>query len=194
MQTIRASLAMLALLVLSACYVPVTLHPLGSTTGLKTDPAILGSWKGKGDDDEHKTGFYHFLTQSDGTVIALLVPGKGKATDVLIAKMTMTRLGKNGFLNVRLMDNMKTETKDQPAGTVPVLYRIDAKGTLSLYMLDETLTKDAIKAHKIAGTDGQTTTGDAAITADGPALDKFFASPAGVALFAKPFAVLHRDD
>jgi hypothetical protein len=194
MQSVRFTLAILALLVLAACYPPVTRNPIGTTVGLKPDPAILGTWKSQPDPDNHRAGYYHFLSQQDGAITVVLVPDKGDASDVLLARLTTARLGKVGFMNVRLMDTPKTEAKDQPPGTVPILYRIDAKGILSLYMLDEDLTKAAIKAHKLAGDAGKEGTDDATITADGPALDKFFQSPAGLALFTKPFGVLHRID
>ena len=64
--------------------------------------------------------------------------------------------------------------------------------TLTLSLMDEKPTKDAIRAGKIKGTPGQGDMGDAVITADARALDAFFKSPAAAALFAKPFFTLRK--
>jgi hypothetical protein len=192
MKSIRSSLAILALLALAACYPPTTDHPIGTSAGLKPDPMFEGTWKAGPDPDEHKIGYYHFLPGSDGTITALLVPDKGAPTDVVVVRFTTAHLGKWGFMNVRLLDGMTTESKDQPSGSIPVLYHFDGANTLSFSMLDEDHLKEAINAHRIAGGPSPYDKNDIAITADGPALDKFFQSAAGVALFTKPFAVLHK--
>ena len=75
---------------------------------------------------------------------------------------------------------------------MPVLYRIDAKGRLTLSLMNEDGTKAAMRAGKIKGTIEKGEYGDAMITADPAALDKFLASPAAAALFAKPFFTLHK--
>ncbi len=96
-------------------------------------------------------------------------------------------------MNVRLVS-----TGDKPEGphpgTIPMLYQIDAKGTLTIAMLKESLVKDAIRAGKIAGDAGKQSMDDAVITADGPALDRFLTSRSGLMLFDKPFLVAHRVD
>ena len=43
--------------------------------------------------------------------------------------------------------------------------------------------RDAIKAGTIGGTVGKDGAGDAVVTSDGPALDKYFLSKTGLALF-----------
>ncbi len=47
-----------------------------------------------------------------------------------------------------------------------------------------------MKSGKIKGTIGKGQFGDVTITADGPALDTFFQSPAGLALYKKPFGLM----
>ena len=185
---------MLALLALTACYPPTTDHPVGTTAGLKPDPMLEGTWKATPDptSDDKQVGFYHFLPNKDGTITVLLVPEKGAASDVLALKITTAHFGKAGFMNVRLLDGLTTEAKDQPSGTVPVLYYFDNPTTLRYTLLDEDLVQDAIKAHKIAGGPSAYDKNDVAISADGATLDKFFASPAGLALFKKQFQVLHK--
>jgi hypothetical protein len=193
MRSIRSSLAILAVLALAACYPPTTDHPIGTTTGLKPDPLLEGTWKAtEPDPKEHKVAYYHFLPDKDGTITAILVPDKGAPSDLLMVRLTTAHLGKSGFMNVRLLDGIKTEAKDQPSGTLPILYLFDGPNTLRFTMLDEDRVKDAIKAHKVAGGPSPYDKNDIVITADGPALDKFFQSAAGLALFTKTFAVLHR--
>jgi hypothetical protein len=126
-------------------------------------------------------------------MFAVIVPDRGDDFNVAILKLTTVRFGNFGFLNVRWMMDPKHELPDQPPGTIPVLYRFDAKGELVIYVPDEHATDDAIRAHKIAGTlDSGGTDHTTLVTADGASLDRFFRSPAGLALYQKPFAVLTR--
>lgn len=192
MKIIRLLLSAAALVALAACYPPVTTHPVGSTVGFKSDPSLAGLWKARPDADNQGSYYYHLLEEKDGTMFAVLVPDNyGHAKDVMMFKFKTARLGKNfGYLNVRAMMDPEHESPDQPSGTVLVLYRLEANGKLQIFMLDEDKTKDAIRAHKIAGTAGKAGTDDAVITADSATLDKVFRSPAGLALFEKPFATL----
>lgn len=183
---------MLALLALTACYPPTTDHPVGTSVGLKTDPMLAGTWKAVPDGDDKQVGYYHFLSNKDGTFTLLLVPDKGGPTDVMTLKLTTARLGKAGFMNVRLLDGLTKDAKDQPSGSVPVLYYFDNPTTLRYTLLDDSLVAEAIKAHKIAGGPSAYDKNDVVITADGATLDKFFASPAGLALFKKQFLVMHK--
>ena len=196
MKSIRLAFLALAALALAACYPPTTKHPVGSTIGLKNDPLILGSWKAAPQTGakENEFFYFHFLAGKDG-ILAVLVPNGGAASDLVLVKLTTVRVGAVGILNARLVPGPDADTSnssDDPAGTIPVLYRLDARGRLLLFTLDEDATKNAIRAHRIAGTAGTSGTGDAVITADAPALDKFFRSPAGLALFKSQFQILTR--
>ncbi len=189
---ISKALALVAVLALAACYPPVTLHPIGTTAGVQQDPVLSGTWKGT--DAQGKPGYVHFLARDNGAAtMVVLLPAQGSG-DVVIAVVTSVRFGHFGYLNARLTEANGEELKDQPPGTVPVLYRLDAKGTLTLALMDETATKAAIAAGRIKGTAEKGETGDAVITADPKALDAFFASPAAAALFAAPFFTLHKVD
>ena len=196
MKAFPAALALAAALVLSACFPPTTSRPVGTTVGLKPDSALIGTWKGSSDDG--KPSYFHFMQQSDGSISALLVESGPKAEDWNFVMLTTARLGASRFMNARmLLSNGKPDSDNEgapPHGSVPVLYRIDAKGTLTLFMMDEPATKAAIRAGKIKGTIETGTMGDATITADPKALDKFLASPAGLALFVKPFFTLYKID
>ncbi len=196
MKAFPAVLALAAALLLSACFPPATVSPVGTTVGLKSDAALIGTWKGTGDDG--KPAYFHFLKHGDDSIDALLVVTGPKAEDWNYVTLTTAALGGSHFMNARLLlSNGKPDSDNTgapPHGSVPVLYRIDAKGILTLSMLDEPATKAAIRAGKIAGTVEKGDMGDAVITAPPAVLDKFIASPAGLALFRKPFFTLHKVD
>ncbi|HTP78012.1 MAG TPA: hypothetical protein VMJ73_13660 [Rhizomicrobium sp.] len=192
MKTFGLALAALAALALSACYPPTTTHPVGTTVGLKSDPALIGTWK-SGPDPDRKPGefyYYHFLTNKDGILVVMVPSTGGEASDVIAADITTAQFGKFGVMNATLVPPPDSDDKEPMPHSVPILYRTDAEGRITLYLPDEDATKDAIKAGKIAGDPGKSGTDDAVITADGPALDKFIASKEGQALYTKPFAVL----
>jgi hypothetical protein len=183
-----AALALCLGLVLSACYPPTTSHPVGVAG--KPDPALTGTWRGTNEDG--KPGYFHFLTPSDGAITVLIAEGGPKAEDWNVASVTASRLGANRFFNARLVSSNGKPEEGAPAGTVPILAKTDAKGQMSLFMMDETMVKAAITGGKIKGAIGQGQMGDAVITADAATLDKFLQTPAGLALFAKPFFVLKK--
>jgi hypothetical protein len=177
-----------AALLLGACYPPTTSHPIGA--GGKPDTALTGLWKGTSEDG--KPGYFHFLPQADGTISVIITDGGPKAEDWNYVTVTSATAGANRFLNARmLLSNGKAED-GAPAGTVPVLYRIDAKGVLTLAMMDETKVKAAITAHKIKGRIEPGSMGDATITADTATLNAFLKTPAGLALFDTPFFTLKK--
>jgi hypothetical protein len=188
MTKFHTTLALAAALILSACYPPTTSHPVGTTAGLKVDTALTGTWRGVADDG--KPSYFHFLAPSDGTQSVIIAESGPKAEDWNYVTLTTAKLGANRFMNARMeIANGKPESGDAeaPAGTVPVLYRIDAKGVMTLAMMDETAVKAAIRAGRIKGTIEKGEMGDAVITAEPAALDAFLATPAALALFAKPF-------
>jgi len=193
MRFVHAALAGLIAVALAGCFPPSTSHPVGLTAGLKADPALVGTWKGPGDDG--KIAYAHFLKQEDGSFAVLLVATGDKAEDWTLVTGTTATVGGHHFLNARLVSsNGKPET-GEPEGTMPLLYTIDAKGALTMRLMDEKATKALIKAGKIKGDQGQGDTGDAIITADPKALDAFMQTPAALAAFSsKPLFVLHKVD
>ena len=192
MKFVHLALAALIAVALAGCLPPSTSHPVGTTAGLKTDPALIGTWKGRSDDGQ--TVYVHFLKHDDALTI-LLVNSGDKSEDWDLLSGTTTTLGGHHFLNAQLISgNGITEKKGAPPVTMPVLYTIDAKGTLTLKLMDEKAAKALIKAGKIKGDPGQGDSGDAVITADSKALDAFMQSPAALATFVKPLFVLHKAD
>jgi hypothetical protein len=191
MKPVHALLAAIALL-LAGCYPPTTTHPVGTTAAQKPDPVLAGTWKGTGDDG--KPLYVHFLQQTDGSFTILLAETGAKAQDWNMVTATTAALGSHRFLNARLLSSNGKPEEGAPAGTIPVLYRLDAKGVLTVSLMDEGATKALIKAGKVKGDPGQGDTGDATITADPRALDAFMQTPAALATFKKPLFVLHRAD
>jgi hypothetical protein len=192
MKIVRHTLAVLAVFALAACLPPTTSHPVGSTVGFKTDPSLEGLWQ-TGPDSDGRVLYYHLLDTKNGTMFAVLVPNRAGDANVVMLSLKTARFGSFGFLNVRWMLDPKHELPGQSPGTIPVLYRFDGKDKLEIFIPDEGATDAAIDAHKIAGIkDNGTTDHTTLIAANGPALDQFFRSPAGLALYKKPFAVLTR--
>lgn len=193
MKFFRPFLAALAALALAACYPPTTSHPIGMTTGLKPDPVLTGLWKGHPPDPKQAGGYFHFLPQQDGSITVILVEsGEKPDGEWNLITLTTGKTGANRFINARILSsNGKPET-GAPSGTVPVLYRLDAKDRMTLYLMDETAVKGAITAGKIKGTIEKGSLGDAVITADPTELDAFMESPQALALFDKPFFILRK--
>jgi hypothetical protein len=186
-------LLLAAMVALAACYPPVTSHPVGSTSGLKPDPVLNGLWKGQPHDTSQRGVYFHFLPRPDGT-ITLISVATGDKPDADWNAMTMTtgRAGNNRFMNIRIESDNGKPDQEAPAGTIPVLYRLDAKGQITLWLTDEKAIKDAIKSGKLKGTLGKGDDGDAVITADPAALDRFMAGPAVRVLYPRPFFTLKR--
>ena len=188
MRRMSAVLALGAALILCACYPPTTSHPVGVAS--KPDPALTGAWRGV--DADGKPASFHFLTPSDGTITVLIAEAGPKAEDWNVASVTNGTVGANHFFSARLVSSNGKPEENAPAGTVPVLYKMDAKGRMTLFMMDEAAVKAAITGGKIKGTIEPGAMGDAVITADAATLDKFLATPAGLALFVKPFFTLKK--
>ena len=190
-------LAAVMAVALSACFPPTTTHPVGTTLGIKTDPVLAGTWKAdpSPDDPPGKFYYFHFLQAKDGGLLVLLVPSSsGDESDVIVAKITTARFARFGIMNATLIQSPDGNPMEGVLNPIPILYRLDDKGRMTLFLPDEDATKDAIKAGKIAGDAGQSGTTDAVITADGPALDAFIQSTAGQALYKKPMTILTKID
>ncbi len=143
MTKIKYVLALAATLALGACYPPITSHPVGTTAGLKPDLVLTGTWKGTNSDG--KPFYMHFLQQSDATLAVVIVESGPKAEDWNVVTATTATLGANHYMNAQLLwTNGKPE--NAPAGTVLVLYRLDARGALTFSLMDENAVKAAIAA------------------------------------------------
>ncbi len=183
-------------LMLAGCLPVTTKSPVGTTVGLGADPALIGTWMPvpDKDTDDGAPGYFHFFRNEDGTLAALLVStGNAKKTgEWSLYRITTARIGGRDYMNVRAVsDNGKTTT-DSDLGNIPINYRLDDDGTLSLYLIDEDAAKAAIASGAIEGEAGKDKSGDAVLTASPEKLDAFLASEAGQALFRRKLAVLRR--
>lgn len=208
MHALRFGLVIAAALLAAACLPVTSKVPIGTTVGLSADPALIGTWKvipekkkgpdGKDDNtSDGGPGYIHFLVASDGTMTALTIStgkaGPEKAEgDWSVFATGAAALGAYHYLNVRETFENGEPAKDKDAMNVPLLYKLDRGGRLTLYLIGEKAAKDAIAAGKIEGTVEQGDFGDAAITAPADKLDTFFASKDGAALFSEKLVTLKR--
>jgi hypothetical protein len=203
----RFVVALIAAVMLAGCGEVSTQYPVGSTTGLTPDPALIGTWwprAEKGDDvertaDGKHAGYIHVLPTREGPFEILLIslptkPGDNGGYEVYRA--SSGRAGENRYLNVVMLSPAGEKPQTLPKhGTTPILYRFEANGDLTLFKLDLDKAAAAVNAGRIAGIvekhtyqyDGKEYDGtpDVRITADPAALDAFFAQPTMIDLFEK---------
>ena len=198
MKRLHAAFAIVCTLLVAACLPVTTKTPVGSTVGLGADSALYGTWKARSadpDDKQKDFGYFHFITGKDGTMTALMVIAAGGSDDEWTAFALRTAtLGKNHFMNVvETFDNNEPVASDLKDTSFPVLYKFGKNHTLTLYLLDEDKTKEAIAAGKLQGVIESGSYGDVKITSDDAALDAFMATPEAVKLF-KMFLVLKKTE
>ncbi|HEX3810046.1 MAG TPA: hypothetical protein VHW02_10145 [Rhizomicrobium sp.] len=194
MKLIRLAAALCIALAAAACLPVTTKAPVGSSASLGADKSFYGTWMGHGEKDS-SPAYIHFLNAKDGGLTIVIVsPPKGDdAGDWSVYAASTADLGGNHFLNVRtISNNGEVPGAGEMKGTFPLLYRTGKDGSVTLYMMDEDATADAIKNGKIAGERDAGKDGDVHITATAAATDAFMQSPQGVALFNKPLLTLTR--
>ena len=195
MTAIRFAVLGLAALFVAACLPVTTTNPVGSTVGFKADPALIGLWKGHGEDEDKddQDGYFYFLRNEDGSITAILItPGKD-ADDWGTFELQTATLGANHLMNVREgLKNGKPNDEELAKANIPMLYRLERDGKLTLALLDDEAAAAAVKAGKIQGTIEPGTSGDVHITAEPAAQDAFFATKEGAALFGKKLVTLTR--
>lgn len=191
---VRIGLAALVAIGLAACPPVTSKTPLGTTVTAAADPGLTGIWKGRvatGD----AFSYFSFFPQDDGTISAVVVTqpsAKDQGGWAAFTLQTVT-LGPNHYMNAReTTEEGKPASGSMTDNTIPVLYRINSDGALVLYIIDEKLAKNAIKAGKIAGTVEEGQFGNVTLTAAATDLDAFMASPDGRALFNKPLVILRK--
>jgi hypothetical protein len=195
MNVFRIAAALAVALLLAGCLPVTSKTPIGTTVGLGADTALHGSWKGHSPEStDQNDGFFHFMKAKDGSMtVALILAAGGSDDGWTIFNAHTATLGKNHFLNA-----VETFDKDAPAdgdmknANIPLLYIIKGR-TLTLYLLDEDKTKEAVKAGKIKGEVEPGDSGDVVITADAGELDAFMAKPEAAELF-KVLMVLKKVD
>jgi hypothetical protein len=196
MKAIGIVFALVAALAAAGCLPVASKSPIGSTQGFVMDPSLIGTWKGAAS-GQKVASWFHFLPGRENTIMAVVVtPSNEDDSGGWGAFALQTaKLGSNYFMNAQeVSDNGKVASDQTAQNPTPLLYKIGDDGKLTLYMLNEKATAAAIKAGKIAGTVEPGDYGDVTLTADPDALDAFFQTPEGLALFTEPFAVLTRVD
>lgn len=194
MKTMRFALLAAAALFVAACLPVTTKHPVGTTVGFKADPALLGIWKGRGEEKDDKDGYITFLNNADSTMTALVFSPTDDQGEWETYTLQTATVGGNHIMNARAaLKNGQPITGDEANTLFPLLYQIK-KGSLTLFILDDDTTKAAIRSGKIQGAIDPGDMGDAHITAEPAALDAFFATKDGAALFSKKLLTLHRVD
>lgn len=184
-------------LLLAGCIPVTTKTPVGSTAGFKNDPGLAGVWQGKVNEGGD-TATLAFLSTDEGMVAVMIgTPMSNGKIDsggfYASYALKTAMLGHNRYINAHeLIEDGKPAKGKEAEGTFPVLYSMAADGTLVLTLVDEDAAKEAVNSGKIAGTVEKTSYGDVALTGTPAALDRYFSSAAGRALFKKPFLVLHR--
>jgi hypothetical protein len=180
-------------LMLAGCTTITTKYPIGTTTGLGADKAILGSWSGTLRDSQTRV-IAHFIAAQEAGIAAILITREGGNNENTGAGVFMLRtatLGGNHFANAyKQLNGDDFQSLKFDDMHMPVLYRVGSDGTLSLSLLNEQKTKDAIAAGKLTGTIGS---GTIDITSEPQVLDAFMATPEGAGLF-NVLVVLKRMD
>jgi len=189
MKAVRFLILASAALFVAACLPVTSKNPIGTTVGLHADPALIGLWKGHGDDPDGKDGYFAFIDGGDSLTVLMFQPEEADWNSFVVRTAT---LGSN-----RLMNVVAQSTNGQPAndeglkGNIPTLYRIEG-GKLTLALLDDKAVAQAIKDGKLQGTVEPGENGDVHITSDPAALDAFFATAAGAGLFREKLIALSR--
>jgi hypothetical protein len=194
MTAIRLCVLAFTALIVAACLPVTTKVPIGSTAGFHADPALLGVWKGHGDDeDSKKDGYIAFLKDGDDGMTAILFGIDGDEGWESFSIHAAT-LGGHSYLSAREQFKDGKPVGDEDAKQEFALsYRI-AGGKLELTLLDEKATAAAIQAGKIKGEVEPGGMGDVRITADAAEEDAFFATKEGAALFSAKLLTMKKLD
>lgn len=201
----QIAVALLCSILAAGCGSITTKYPIGTTTGLVRDEALVGTWTPRNEktgdiertDDGRVASYFHVLPVKSGALDIITVEfpikrdGRGEFE---VYRATSARLGGNSFLNIVLLSPPGEKFDKFPSsGTIPYLYRFEANGDLAVFRLNEEKVIAAIQSGAIAGTitertyhyQGKDYGGhkDIEITADPMALDAFMAEPKATDLF-----------
>lgn len=191
MKAFRVVVAVCAIFMAAACYPVTTSIPVGASSGLSADPALAGLWRAEMAHSEGETVYFHFLPMEDGSFnVVIISSGEKPGGEWNVARATAAKIGDRRFLNAELVFSDGKPESSSRHGTVPLLYRTEKDGRVSLFLMSEDETKKAIQKGEIAGTIEPGEMGDAFITATGHDLDSFLASHEGSSLFNEKFATL----
>ena len=179
---------------LQSCLPVTSKSPVGSTSGFRVDDRLIGMWQGTTSNGQV---FFAFLPDDHRDIMAVMIgfPLSVNSSGFYGSyRIRTATLGKALFIDAHEVseNNGQPPTGSLAENSIPLLYRLDGERKLTLYLLDEKATKEAVKAGKIAGIVESSDYGDVTLTAPQAELDKFFASSAGLALFKQPMVALKR--
>jgi len=185
MRAMKSLLVGVAGLFVAACLPVTSEHPIGESKGFAADPALLGVWRGRGENKEDKPGTIAFLRGEGGHMTAILIAEDDWETyDLQVAT-----LGANHIMNARsVLKNGEPVDGDEAKAIIPLLYRFGRDGKLTLSLLDDKASAAAIRAGKIKGE--SKADDDAHLTAEPKELDAFFATKEGASLFKSKLLTL----
>jgi hypothetical protein len=190
------ALALTCAILAAGCVVPTSKYPVGTTTGLTRDTALLGTWK----DDVFRVDFgedIHVVPVGDGVMTAFSsrLPDKpDEAGELSIYQFTTATLGANHFINAREL-KLEGDERKQLTQWTPLFYTVRNDGrSLKLYYLNQEKTIKAIESgtlkghiekHKTTNSEGKTEDiiDSIEITSEPVELDAFMATPQAVELF-----------
>jgi hypothetical protein len=176
---LRVFVAVLAA-VLTAC--TTTVNPVGVAAGPVHDDALLGSWKTETIENGQRQTAYLFLVQrGDERVEGVLVDVSRPSDGWLSFRLVPGRAGPFRFANAT---GVVENSEPKPASFDGYLvWRYEIAGdTLRVFDLSHDAVKEAVAAGRIRG---RIAGEDVTITAEGEALDTFFARNAAT-LFQDP--------
>lgn len=185
MTGLRGFVLLVAAFFLAGCLPVLSTNPIGTTVGFAEDPALYGTWRGQDTNGkDQRAAFLHILKGRDGQATAALILAGGNSDDEWeIYALRPARLGANRFLNAVLQTSNGAPPDDRLRNAnIPLLYTIAGK-TLTLSLLDEDKTADAIRAGQLQGVIGPGKNDDITITANATVLDGVMAKPEAVTLF-----------
>ena len=191
-RTVPVVASILLELLLTACLPVTTSSPLGTTVAAAPDPRLNGMWTGKLGTSPGPAYIVFYPAHGGSRKIVALAPPTGDDDGGwIVLEARPSTLGGNTYLDAREVDD-DGKAADPRLAHVPILYRVADDGSLALYLIDESSARKAIGKGAIAGTVEPGQFGDVAITAAPAALDRFFGSRAGRALFTTPIGIFRR--
>jgi hypothetical protein len=195
----RNLLAVIFAVTLAAC--ATTKNPVGISNGPQTDTRLLGAWKAT--DPHTGRASYAFFFPAEGpsnmALIQIEPASEGRHGTFVRYTVVVGKVNEFRFLNLRIVNDAGQAAP--PDAYLPVLYHVDANGTLRLFAFDDDAVIRAVHRGEVTGEIRKSiltessgdTKGESVLITAGPAeLDAFMAKHADT-LFNRPTPVFHRE-
>ena len=147
---IVSAMSMLVLMLLSACFCPLTsVNPLSDPQHATYDERIEGAWQLMSGDDG--LVFLHFGRGDDEKTAMISIEHKNNGKiDVLTFSVFPTMFDDQSYLNFNIKELFK-EFGEELSGYTFMQYRLSNNDTLTLSLIDEKPIIEAIKSGKLKG-------------------------------------------